>query len=65
MLPLVTDFRQASARSSEISHTRRRRHYFSGFGIGANVTVYRARARMILDDLSARQPDGLSRVDAE
>src|ERR1700682_2769772 len=34
-------------------------------GIGANVTVYSVVREMILDDLSARQPDRLARVGAE
>jgi putative ABC transport system permease protein len=33
------------------------------FGIGANVTVYSVVREMILDDLSARRPDRLARVD--
>lgn len=33
-------------------------------GIGANVTIYSVVREMILDDLSARQPDRLARVDA-
>jgi putative ABC transport system permease protein len=33
-------------------------------GIGANVTIYSVAREMILDDLSARQPDRLARVDA-
>src|ERR1700694_5882393 len=32
-------------------------------GIGANVTIYSVVREMILDDLSARQPDRLARVD--
>ena len=31
-------------------------------GIGANVTIYSVVREMILDDLSARQPDRLTRV---
>jgi predicted permease len=34
-------------------------------GIGANVTVYSVVREMILDDLSAAQPDRLARVDAQ
>ena len=34
-------------------------------GIGANVTIYSVVREMILDDLSARQPDRLARVGAE
>ena len=34
-------------------------------GIGANVTVYSVVREMILDDLSARQPDRLARIGAE
>src|SRR5215469_4067249 len=35
------------------------------FGIGANITIYSIVREMILDDLSARQPDRLARVDTE
>jgi putative ABC transport system permease protein len=34
-------------------------------GIGANVTIYSVVREMILDDISARQPDRLARVDAQ
>ncbi len=34
-------------------------------GVGANVTIYSVVREMILDDLSARQPDQLARVDAK
>ncbi len=34
-------------------------------GIGANVTVYSVVREMVLDDLSATQPDRLARVDAQ
>src|SRR5947208_4103330 len=34
-------------------------------GIGANVTIYSVVRAMILDDLSARQPDRLARVSGE
>jgi putative ABC transport system permease protein len=34
-------------------------------GIGANVTIYSVVRELILDDISARQPDRLARVDAQ
>src|SRR2546421_550959 len=34
-------------------------------GIGANVTIYSIVREMVLDDISARQPDRLVRVAAE
>jgi len=64
MLPLLTDFRQA-VRGLRKSPTLAAVAVTSlAFGIGANVTVYSVVREMILDDLSARQPDRLARVDA-
>lgn len=65
MLPLLTAFRHA-ARGLRRSPTLAAVAIASlGFGIGANVTVYSVVREMILDDLSARQPNRLARVDAD
>ena len=65
MLPLLTDVRQAvrGLRKSPILAAGAITSL--AFGIGANVTVYSVVREMILDDLSARQPDRLARVDAD
>jgi len=65
MSPLLTDFRQA-VRGLRKSPTLAGIAISSlAFGIGANVTVYSVVREMILDDLSARQPDRLARVDVD
>jgi hypothetical protein len=65
MLPLLTDLRQA-VRGLRRSPTLATVAITSlAFGIGANVTVYSVVREMILDDLSARQPERLARVDAD
>src|SRR5436190_17130679 len=65
MLPLLTDFRQA-IRGLRKSPTLAAVAIASlAFGIGANITVYSVVREMILNDLSARQPDHLARVDAD
>jgi predicted permease len=64
-MPLLTDFRQA-VRGLRKSPTLAAVAITSlAFGIGANVTVYSVVREMILDDLSARQPNRLVRVDAD
>src|SRR5215469_14017734 len=65
MLPLFTD----------LSHALRGLRWSPGLaavsacslalGIGANVTIYSIVREMVLDDVSARQPDRLARMAAE
>ena len=65
MLPLLTAFRQA-VRGLRKSPTLAAVAVASlAFGIGGNVTVYSIVREMILDDLSARQPNRLARTDAD
>jgi hypothetical protein len=65
MLPLLTDFTRA------LRSTRRSPALVAvavsslALGIGVNVTIYSVVREMVLDDLSARQPDRLARVSAE
>ena len=65
MLPLLTDLKHAL-------RSLRKSPAFAGIGvlslalgIGANVTIYSIVREMVLDDISARQPDRLARVDAD
>ena len=65
MLPLFTDVRQAVRGLRKSTILAAGAITSLAFGIGANVTVYSVVREMILDDLSARQPDRLARVDAD
>ena len=65
MLPLFTDFRQAVRGLRKSPVLAAVAIASVAFGIGANVTVYSVVREMILDDLSARHPDRLARVDAD
>src|ERR1035438_4595153 len=65
MLPILTDVKHA-LRGLCTSPTISAIGIASlALGIGANVTIYSVVREMILDDLSARQPDRLARVGAE
>src|SRR5947207_785454 len=65
MLPLLSDIRHA-LRGLHRSPTLAIIAVSSlALGIGANVTIYSIVREMVLDDLSARQPDRLARVAAE
>jgi putative ABC transport system permease protein len=64
-MPLVTDLLHA-ARSLRKSPALAVTAIASlALGVGANVTIYSVVREMILDDISARQPDRLARIDAQ
>src|SRR6202521_5952756 len=65
MLPLLTDLTRAlrSLRRSPALVAVAVSSLASG--IGVNVTIYSVVREMVLDDLSARQPDRLARIAAE
>jgi hypothetical protein len=65
MLPLLTDLNHAM-RSLRKSPALAGIGVLSlALGIGANVTIYSIVREMVLDDISARQPDRLARVAAD
>ncbi|SPE37389.1 conserved membrane hypothetical protein [Candidatus Sulfopaludibacter sp. SbA6] len=65
MLPVLTDFRHAVRGLRKSPALAALGIASVALGIGANVTIYSVVREMILDDLSARQPDRLARVATE
>src|SRR5690348_7923008 len=62
MLPLLTDLRHALRGLRKTPGFAAIAISSLALGIGVNVTVYSVAREMILDDLSARQPDRLVRL---
>ncbi len=65
MLPVLTDFSHAVRGLRKSPALAAIAIGSLALGIGANVTIYSVVREMILDNLSARQPDRLARVAAE
>lgn len=65
MLPLVTDLSRALRSLRSAPALVAVAVSSMALGIGVNVTIYSVVREMVLDDLSARQPDRLARVTAE
>src|ERR1017187_3967026 len=65
MLPLLTDLSRALRGLRKSPMLVAVAVSSLALGIGANVTIYSVVREMILDDLSARQPDRLARIAAE
>src|ERR1017187_1454782 len=65
MLPLLTDLSRALRGLRKSPMLVAVAVSSLALGIGANVTIYSVVREMVLDDLSARQPDRLARVAAE
>ncbi len=65
MLPVWTDFSHAVRGLRKSPALAAIGIASLALGIGANVTIFSVVREMILDDLSARQPDRLARVGAE
>jgi hypothetical protein len=63
MLPLLTDLRHALRGLRKTPAFALIAISSVALGIGVNVTIYSVAREMILDDLSARRPDRLVRLD--
>ena len=65
MLPLLTDLNHAVRSLRKAPALSLIAVSSLALGIGANVTIYSVVREMILDDISARQPDRLARIAAD
>jgi len=65
MLPILTDLKRALLSLRKSPALACIAVLSLALGIGANVTIYSIVRELILDDISARQPDQLARMDAD
>lgn len=65
MLPLLTDLNHALRGVRKSPALVAVGVLSLALGLGANVTVYSIVREMVLDDISARQPDRLARLAAD